>query len=305
MASMGLLRTPKVSATATLAHSRRTSRPARIVCQSQAKASFGQTAAALLAATSLLAGSASALTYDELQGMTYREVKGSGIANTCPIIESGSSDVKGAVKAGNYKMENFCIEPTSFKVKSGTGLKSEGGDTSGFSKTSLITRLTYTLDAMTAKFMDGSGNVALKEEDGIDYAAMTVQLPGVERVPFLFSVKQLDAKGTLDKFAGDFTVPNYRGSSFQDPKGRGGSMGYDYAIGLPAKADAEELLRENVKQAKSSKGYAVMSVARADPTTGEVAGVFESIQPTDDDMGAKTPKEVKVTALWYGRLSAA
>ena len=48
-----------------------------------------------------------------------------------------------------------------------------------------------------------------------------------------------------------------------------------------------------------------MSVARADPTTGEVAGVFESIQPTDDDMGAKTPKEVKVTALWYGRLSAA
>ena len=185
---MGLLRTPKVSATATPANSsRRPSRPARLVCQSQAKASFGQTAAALLAATSLLAGTASALTYDELQGMTYREVKGSGIANTCPIIESGSSDVKGAVKAGNYKMENFCIEPTSFKVKSGTGLKSEGGDTSGFSKTSLITRLTYTLDAMTAKFMDGSGNVALKEEDGIDYAAMTVQLPGVERVPFVFS----------------------------------------------------------------------------------------------------------------------
>lgn len=41
--------------------------------------------------------------------------------------------------------------------------------------------------------------------------------PG-ERVPFLFTVKNLDAKGTLDAFGGDFTVPSYRGSSFLDPK---------------------------------------------------------------------------------------
>ena len=42
--------------------------------------------------------------------------------------------------------------------------------------------------------IDGSGNVELKEEDGIDYAAVTVQLPGGERVPFLFTVKELVAK---------------------------------------------------------------------------------------------------------------
>ena len=42
--------------------------------------------------------------------------------------------------------------------------------------------------------VDGSGNVELKETDGIDYAPVTVQLPGGERVPFLFSVKELDAK---------------------------------------------------------------------------------------------------------------
>ena len=35
---------------------------------------------------------------------------------------------------------------------------------------------------------------------------------------FLFTIKQLDAKGTLDSFSGDFTVPSYRGSSFLDPK---------------------------------------------------------------------------------------
>jgi photosystem II oxygen-evolving enhancer protein 1 len=48
---------------------------------------------------------------------------------------------------------------------------------------------------MSGQFkVDGSGNVELKELDGIDYAAVTVQLPGGERVPFLFSVKELDAK---------------------------------------------------------------------------------------------------------------
>lgn len=42
--------------------------------------------------------------------------------------------------------------------------------------------------------VDGSGNVNFVEEDGIDYAAVTVQLPGGERVPFLFTIKELNAK---------------------------------------------------------------------------------------------------------------
>ena len=66
--------------------------------------------------------------------------------------------------------------------------------------------------------IDGNGNVELKEEDGIDYAAVTVQLPGGERVPFLFTIKELEAKGTADAFGGEFVVPSYRGSSFLDPK---------------------------------------------------------------------------------------
>ena len=45
-----------------------------------------------------------------------------------------------------------------------------------------------------------------------------LQLPGGERVPFLFSLKGLDAKGTLSAFGGDFVVPSYRGSTFLDPK---------------------------------------------------------------------------------------
>ena len=41
---------------------------------------------------------------------------------------------------------------------------------------------------------------------------------------------------------------------------------------------------------------------QVDPTTGEVAGVFESVQPSDTDMGAKVPKQVMVQGLWYGQL---
>ena len=40
-----------------------------------------------------------------------------------------------------------------------------------------------------------------------------------------------------------------------------------------------------------------------DPATGEIAGVFESIQPSDTDLGAKAPKDIKITGLWYGQLS--
>lgn len=72
---------------------------------------------------------------------------------------------------------------------------------------------------MSGTFKVGAdGSVELKEDDGIDYAPVTVQLPGGERVAFLFTVKSLDAKGTLDSFSGDFVVPSYRGSSFLDPK---------------------------------------------------------------------------------------
>ena len=72
---------------------------------------------------------------------------------------------------------------------------------------------------ITADFkVGGNGSVEFKEEDGIDYAPVTVQLPGGERVAFLFTIKQLNATGTLDSFSGDFNVPSYRGSSFLDPK---------------------------------------------------------------------------------------
>lgn len=57
-------------------------------------------------------------------------------------------------------------------------------------------------------------------------------------------------------------------------------------------------MKENVKSAAAMKGQAVFSIAKVDPTTGEIAGVFESVQPSDTDLGAKAPKDVKITGLW-------
>merc|ERR1712072_1508717 len=216
-------------------------------------------------------------------------------------IEGGSTNLRD-LPAGDYTFDKFCMEPTSFKVKEDSQLK--GGEPE-FVDTKLVTRLTYTLDDMSGKMkIGGDGKVTFVEEDGIDYAPTTVQLPGGERVAFLFTVKQLNAVGTLDNFTGEFNVPSYRGSSFLDPKGRGGSAGYDTAVALPARGDDDELAKENSKDTAALKGTIVLYASRYDSSSGEIAGVFQSIQPSDTDLGSKAPKEVKVSGLWYARLSS-
>jgi len=294
MQALSSSRVVKVAASAAPAKQQQVKAAAAPVKKADAKL-----AAAALAASALIAGNAQALTYNELQGLTYLQVKGSGLANTCPVIDIASNDTK--VKAGSYKFDKLCLEPTSFTVKEESQFK---GGSDEFVKTKLMTRLTYTLDAISGDMkVGGDGSVELQEKDGIDYAPVTVQMPGGERVPFLFTIKNLNAKGNVSAFGGEFNVPSYRGSSFLDPKGRGASTGYDNAVALPAKSDADELQKENQKSTAVLKGTAVFSIAKYDPVTNEIAGVFESVQPSDTDLGAKTPKDIKITGLWYAQLS--
>ena len=42
-------------------------------------------------------------------------MKGSGLANTCPVIEEGTTNL-GEIPSGNYSFDKFCLEPTSFKA---------------------------------------------------------------------------------------------------------------------------------------------------------------------------------------------
>eukprot|EP00245_Coleochaete_scutata_P007453 TRINITY_DN22868_c0_g1_i1.p1 TRINITY_DN22868_c0_g1~~TRINITY_DN22868_c0_g1_i1.p1 ORF type:complete len:329 (+),score=101.15 TRINITY_DN22868_c0_g1_i1:199-1185(+) len=277
--------------------------PEETVVQKAGKAATSVALAALLSTGASPAALADVprLSFDELQSKTYLEIKGSGIANQCPTIVGGDSGL--TLKAGKYAVTKMCFEPTSFTVKAEGTFKGEG---ESFQKTKLMTRLTYTLDEIEGD-LDVAGDKSVKfvEKDGIDYAAVTVQLPGGERVPFLFTIKELVATGKPDAFGGKFLVPSYRGSSFLDPKGRGGSTGYDNAVALPAggTGDIEELKKENVKDTSSLEGDIVLSVAQTNTETGEIGGVFESIQPSDTDLGAKTPKDVKIQGIWYAQVN--
>ncbi|XP_057768435.1 oxygen-evolving enhancer protein 1, chloroplastic [Salvia miltiorrhiza] len=270
-------------------------------CTDAAKiAGFALATSALVVSGANAEGVPKRLTFDEIQSKTYLEVKGTGTANQCPTIDGGVDGF--AFKAGKYNTKKLCLEPTSFTVKAEGVSKNSPAE---FQKTKLMTRLTYTLDEIEGPLeVSGDGTLKFEEKDGIDYAAVTVQLPGGERVPFLFTIKNLVASGKPESFSGEFLVPSYRGSSFLDPKGRGGSTGYDNAVALPAggRGDEEELQKENIKNVGSLTGNITLSVTKSKPETGELIGVFESVQPSDTDLGSKAPKDVKIQGIWYAQL---
>ncbi|NP_001305471.1 oxygen-evolving enhancer protein 1, chloroplastic [Solanum tuberosum] len=226
-------------------------------CTDAAKiAGFALATSALVVSGANAEGVPKRLTFDEIQSKTYMEVKGTGTANQCPTIDGGVDSF--AFKPGKYNAKKFCLEPTSFTVKAEGVSKNSAPD---FQKTKLMTRLTYTLDEIEGPFeVSPDGTVKFEEKDGIDYAAVTVQLPGGERVPFLFTIKQLVASGKPESFSGDFLVPSYRGSSFLDPKGRGW---IHWLGGAPE--------RER-KEYRVSTGKITFTVTKSNPQTGEVIG---------------------------------
>jgi photosystem II oxygen-evolving enhancer protein 1 len=48
-----------------------------------------------------------------------------------------------------------------------------------------------------------------------------------------------------------------------------------------------------------------LSITKVDAATGEFAGVFTAVQPSDTDMGSHDPLDVKITGQLYGRLEKA
>jgi photosystem II oxygen-evolving enhancer protein 1 len=47
-----------------------------------------------------------------------------------------------------------------------------------------------------------------------------------------------------------------------------------------------------------------LQVTRVDGSTGELSGVFESVQPSDTDLGSKEPVDVKIRGIFYGRIES-
>merc|ERR1712078_901094 len=136
--------------------------------------------------------SAGPFTRSEIDSLTYEQIKGTGLANTCPRVEGGSAQDSISISGGKYRLQEFCLEPTSFQVLEDKLTKN--GVVTEAVNTKVTTRQTYVLTGIEGDLKTVDGKLTFIEKDGIDYAPTTVQLPGGERLPFLFTVKNLVAK---------------------------------------------------------------------------------------------------------------
>jgi len=259
--------------------------------------------AALLAFGSVTAASAGPFTRSEIASLTYEQVKGTGLANTCPLVEGtkGDKGVNSVIELNNgkkYRIEEFCMEPTSFQVleekMTREGLVTQAVDTK------VTTRQTYTLTGIDGDLKVDGGKLSFQEKDGIDYAASTVQMPGGERVPFLFTVKNLLAQSDVATnkiepgltMSGPFTVPSYRTGLFLDPKGRGTTTGYDQAVALPAmQAGGDEaMFKENNKKFDVLKGNVSLKMTSVNAELGEFGGCSSRSSPLTPISGRRSPE---------------
>merc|ERR1712174_158346 len=267
---------------------------------------MGKVAFAGCLAVGINACPANALTRSEIDQLSYLQVKGTGLANRCPeVVGEGTISPK-----SGSKLVDICIEPKAWAVEEEIG--KAGKTEKKFVNSKVMTRQTYTLAGVEGNLDSSGGNIVFKETEGIDYAPTTVQLPGGERVPFLFSVKDLVAKGSGAAFkpgfqmGGDFSVPSYRTGLFLDPKGRGGTTGYDMAVALPGLQSGEEgddeLFKENNKTFDVTTGRIEMEVNKVNIEEQEIGGVFVSTQLSDTDMGSKVPKKILTKGIFYARV---
>jgi photosystem II oxygen-evolving enhancer protein 1 len=242
------------------------------------------------------------------EALTYDDIRNTGLANSCPQIEETSRGSLPLDGSKAYSLTNLCIQPISFFVKEEVENKRQKA---AYVPTKIMTRYTSSIDQVSGNLsVNTDGSLTFKEEDGLDFQPVTVQLPGGERVPLLFTIKGLvaqtqpglNAVTTSTDFKGEFRVPSYRTSNFLDPKGRGLTTGYGSAVALPASADDAELNKENVKRFQLDKGIISLQVTRVDGVTGEIAGNFESEQPSETDMGSHDASDVKIRGVFYAKV---
>ncbi|CAN5612045.1 photosystem II manganese-stabilizing polypeptide [soil metagenome] len=240
--------------------------------------------------------------------LTYDQIRNTGLANSCPQVDETRRGQIPIESGTSYKLVDLCLEPTSFFVKQESANKRKEAE---FISGKSLTRYTTSLEQVSGDIkLQEDGSLLFDEKLGMDFQPITVQLPGGDQIPFLFTIKGLKALSqpglnavtTSTDFEGGFRVPSYRTSNFLDPKARGLTTGYDNAVALPARADAVDLSRENVKAFDVGEGFISLQVSKVDSSTGEIGGTFISEQPSDTDMGTAAADDVRLQGVFYGRI---
>jgi photosystem II oxygen-evolving enhancer protein 1 len=242
----------------------------------------------------------------ERANLTYDDIHNTGLANDCPTLPESARGSIALASGSKYELRELCLHPAEVYVKGEPANKRQEAQ---FVPGKILTRYTTSLDQVYGDLAVQGDKLSFKELGGIDFQLVTVLLPGGEEVPFVFSSKELDATAdgaaitTSTDFSGSYRVPSYRTSNFLDPKARGLTTGYSSAVGLVPAGD--DYTSETVKKYVDGTGNMSLSITKVDSNTGEFAGVFTAIQPSDTDMGTKTAVDVKITGELYGRLEPA
>jgi photosystem II oxygen-evolving enhancer protein 1 len=226
--------------------------------------------------------------------LTYDDIHNTGLANNCPTLPESARGSIALDPGSRYQLREICLHPTEVFVKGEPANKRQEAQ---FVGGKILTRYTSSLDQVYGDLKVNGDKLTFSEQGGIDFQ------------PFTFSSKELlaEASGaaitTSTDFSGSYRTPSYRTSNFLDPKGRGLTTGVEYAQGLVAlQSGNEEIANENIKRYVDGTGTMELSITKVDGDTGEFAGVFTAIQPSDSDMGTKEPVDVKITGELYGRL---
>ncbi len=235
--------------------------------------------------------------------LTYEDIHNTGLANDCPTLPDSARGTISLDPSATYQLKEICMHPSEVFVKGEPANKRQEAQ---FVAGKILTRYTSSLDQVYGDLKVSGDKLTFKELGGIDFQPITVLMPGGEEVPFMFSSKELKASSAGTSFStstdlkGEYRAPSYRTSNFLDPKGRGLTTGYSSAVGLVPAGD--EFAGETVKRYVDGSGTMDLSITKVDPSTGEFAGVFTAIQPSDTDMGTKAVVDVKITGELYGRL---
>ncbi len=238
--------------------------------------------------------------------VTYDDIHNTGKANDCPTIADSARGSIPLTVGGQYELRDLCMHPLQVYAKEEPTNRRQVAQ---FVEGKILTRYTSSLDEVYGDLTVTEEGLQFQEKGGIDFQPITVLVPGGEEFPFTFSSKSLDATAegaaitTSTDFEGSYRTPSYRTSNFIDPKGRALTTGVQYAQGLVALGgDDEQLEKDNNKRYIDGVGTMSLSITQVDPETGEFAGVFSAIQPSDSDMGGREVVDIKISGELYGRL---